>query len=202
MFTGIVTDIGEIHSVEGGKLRIASGYDAASIAIGASIACDGCCLTVTRVESNGAPGHSTFDVEASNETLALTTLGGWSPGRRINLERSLRLGDELGGHMVTGHVDGVAEILSADPDGKSVRFEIACPERLASLIAQKGSVTLDGTSLTVNSVADNRFTVNIIPHTLEVTTWGQKRAGARLNLEVDLMARYVARLNEHRSAGT
>lgn len=200
MFTGIITEIGEILSVEGGKLRIASAYDAASIAIGASIACNGCCLTVTRVESDG-PGRSIFDAEASNETLALTTLGDWSAGTRINLERSLRLGDELGGHMVSGHVDGVAEILSAEPDGTSVRFEIACPEPLARLIAQKGSVALDGTSLTVNSVSDNRFTVNLIPHTLEVTTWGQKRAGARLNLEVDLMARYVARLNEHRSAG-
>jgi riboflavin synthase len=200
MFTGIITDIGEVRGVEGGKLRIACAYDAGSIAIGASIACDGCCLTVTRIESDG-PGRSIFDVEASNETFAHTTLGDWRPGRRINLERSLRLGDELGGHMVAGHVDGVAEILSAVPDGTSVRFEIACPEPLAALIAQKGSVALDGTSLTVNTVADNRFTVNIIPHTLEVTTWGQKRAGARLNLEVDLMARYVARLHEHRSPG-
>jgi riboflavin synthase len=146
-------------------------------------------------------GRAIFDVEASNETFAHTTLGGWLVGRRINLERSLRLGDELGGHMVSGHVDGVADILSATPDGTSMRFEIACPEPLSGLIAQKGSVALDGTSLTVNNINDNIFTVNIIPHTLEVTTWGQKRAGARLNLEVDLMARYVARLNEHRSAG-
>jgi riboflavin synthase len=200
MFTGIITDIGEVRTVDGGKFRIASAYDAASIAVGASIACDGCCLTVTRIDSDG-PSRSIFDVEASNETFAHTTLGGWAAGRRINLERSLRLGDELGGHMVVGHVDGVAEILSATPDGTSVRFEIACPEPLSRLIAQKGSVALDGTSLTVNTVTDNRFTVNIIPHTLEVTTWGQKRAGAKLNLEVDLMARYVARLNEHRSAG-
>jgi riboflavin synthase len=200
MFTGIITDIGEVRAVAGGKLRIACGYEAASIAIGASIACDGCCLTVTRAESQG-PGRAIFDVEASNETLAHTTLGGWEAGRRINLERSLRLGDELGGHMVAGHVDGVAEIVSAEPDGTSMRFEITCPEPLAALIAQKGSVALDGTSLTVNAVADNRFTVNIIPHTLEVTTWGMKRAGARLNLEVDLMARYVARLNQQRSLG-
>ena len=200
MFTGIITDIGEVRAVDGGKFRIASGYEAASIAIGASIACDGCCLTVTRVESGG-PGRGIFDVEASNETFVHTTLGGWTAGRRINLERSLRLGDELGGHMVAGHVDGVAEILSATPDGTSVRFDLVCPEPLAPLIAQKGSVALDGTSLTVNRVVDNIFTVNIIPHTLEVTTWGQKRVGARLNLEVDLVARYVARLNEHRSAG-
>jgi riboflavin synthase len=200
MFTGIITDIGEVVAVEGGRLRIASGYEAASIAIGASIACDGCCLTVTRAQGDGR-GRGIFDVEASNETLAHTTLGDWTAGRRINLERSLRLGDELGGHMVAGHVDGVADILGTVSDGTSMRFEIACPDPLAPLIAQKGSVALDGTSLTVNSVAGNRFTVNIIPHTLEVTTWGQKRAGARLNLEVDLVARYVARLNEHRSAG-
>ena len=200
MFTGIISDIGEVRAVEGGKLRIACGYDAASIAIGASIACDGCCLTVTRIESDG-PGRAIFDVEASNETFAHTTLGEWTAGRRINLERSLRLGDELGGHMVAGHVDGVADILAITPDGSSMRFEIAAPQALSRLIAQKGSVALDGTSLTVNTVVDHRFTVNIIPHTLEVTSWGQKRARDRLNLEVDLMARYVARLNEHRSVG-
>jgi riboflavin synthase len=200
MFTGIITDIGELRSVEGGKLRIACSSDAATIALGASIACDGCCLTVTRAESDG-PGRSIFDVEASNETFAHTTLGRWQVGQRINLERSLKLGDELGGHMVSGHVDGVARIVSAEADGTSTRFEIEAPAKLAAFIAQKGSVALDGTSLTVNAVSDNRFTVNIIPHTLAVTTWGQKRAGDLLNLEVDLMARYVARLNEARSAG-
>jgi riboflavin synthase len=200
MFTGIITDIGELRSVEGGKLRIACSYDSDGIALGASIACDGCCLTVTRAESDG-PGRSIFDVEASNETFAHTTLGRWQVGQRINLERSLKLGDELGGHMVSGHVDGVARIVSAEADGTSTRFEIEAPAKLAAFIAQKGSVALDGTSLTVNAVSDNRFTVNIIPHTLAVTTWGQKRAGDLLNLEVDLMARYVARLNEARSAG-
>lgn len=200
MFTGIISDIGEVSEADGGKFRIASRYDAASIAIGASIACDGCCLTVTHVEPS-APGISIFDVEASNETFARTTLGRWTTGRRINLERSLRLGDELGGHMVAGHVDGVAEILAVTPDGTSRRFDIRCPNALARFVAAKGSVALDGTSLTVNTVADNSFTVNIIPHTLDVTTWGQKRAGDLLNMEVDLIARYAARLTEHREAG-
>lgn len=193
MFTGIVTDLGEIREADGGRFRIACGYDAASIAIGASIACDGCCLTVTRVETE-TPGVAIFDVEASNETLSLTTLGEWIVGRRINLERSLKLGDEMGGHLVTGHIDGLAKIGSVTPDGTSKRFEILCPEALSSFVAAKGSVALDGTSLTVNTVSDNRFTVNIIPHTLEVTTWGQMGAGDRLNMEVDLIARYVARL--------
>ncbi len=174
--------------------------EAASIAIGASIACDGCCLTATRIEPDGT-GASLFDVEASNETLARTTLGRWTIGSRVNLERSLALGDELGGHLVTGHIDGVAEILAVEADGTSKRFEIACPEALAAFVAAKGSVALDGTSLTVNAVRGNRFTVNIIPHTLEVTTWGQKRAGDQLNMEVDLIARYVARLSEHQRPG-
>ena len=200
MFTGIITDIGEVRQAEAGQFRIACGYEAASIAIGASIACDGCCLTATHVEADG-PGASLFDVEASNETLSRTTLGRWTIGSRINLERSLALGDELGGHLVTGHIDGVAEILAVEADGTSKRFEITCPEALAGFVAAKGSVALDGTSLTVNAVRGNRFTVNIIPHTLEVTTWGQKRAGDRLNMEVDLIARYVARLSEHQRPG-
>jgi riboflavin synthase len=201
MFTGIVTDIGEIRAAEGGRFRIACQYEAAGIALGASIACDGCCLTVTRVEPR-VSGGCVFDVEASNETLSLTTLGGWTPGRRVNLERSLRLGDEMGGHLVTGHVDGVAEILHVTPDGGSMRFEIAAPEALAGFVAQKGSVALDGTSLTVNAVSGNRFGVNIIPHTLEVTTWGQKRAGGLVNMEVDLIARYVTRLNDYKRPGS
>jgi riboflavin synthase len=199
MFTGIITDIGEISAVNGGLLRIACHYDAATIAIGASIACDGCCLTVTRIEPTG-PSACIFDVEASNETFARTTLGSWTAGRRINLERSLKIGDELGGHMVAGHVDGVATIRAITQDGSSRRFEIACPPDLARFVAEKGSIALDGTSLTVNTVADNNFTVNIIPHTLEVTSWGEKRAGEALNMEIDLMARYVARLSEYGSA--
>ncbi len=202
MFTGIVTDIGEIAEAQGGVFRIACSYDAATIAIGASIACDGCCLTVTRLEAAAAGAREcVFTVDVSNETLSRTTLGSWGPGRRVNLERSLKIGDELGGHIVTGHIDGVAEIVAITADGGSQRFEIACPEDLAKFVASKGSVALDGTSLTVNEVAANRFGVNIIPHTLEVTTWGQKRAGDRLNMEVDLMARYAARLTEQERAG-
>lgn len=193
MFTGIVTDCGTIKGADRGRFRIASRYDATSIAIGASIACDGCCLTVTRLDVEGC-GGTVFDVEASNETLALTTLGKWHVGRRINLERSLKLGDELGGHLVSGHVDGLAEIVARRPDGASMRYELAAPALLAPFVAQKGSVTLDGTSLTVNAVSDNLFTVNIIPHTLSVTTWGQKAVGDVLNMEVDQIARYVARL--------
>ena len=200
MFTGIITDIGEVRQAEGGRFRIACRYDPASIAIGASIACDGCCLTATHIEAQGA-NACIFDVEASNETLGKTTLGRWRTGTRVNLERSLATGDELGGHLVTGHIDGVAEILSIEPDGTSKRFEIACPDALAGFVAAKGSVALDGTSLTVNTVTGNRFTVNIIPHTLEVTSWGQKRAGDPLNMEVDLIARYVARLSEHQRTG-
>jgi len=193
MFTGIITDIGTVHSAEGGRFRIACTYDAATIAIGASIAHDGCCLTVTRLET--APdGRTIYDTDVSNETLSRTTLGSWEPGRRVNLERSLRAGDELGGHMVAGHVDGVARIVSRTQDGQSVRFEIEAPGALAPFVAPKGSVALDGTSLTVNIVHGNRFTVNIIPHTLTVTTWGTRAVSDSLNMEVDLIARYVARL--------
>ncbi len=199
MFTGIVTDIGEIREADSGAFRIACGYDAATIAVGASIACDGCCLTVTRVKTEGAE-RSIFAVDVSNETLARTTLGRWEPGRRINLERSLKIGDELGGHIVTGHIDGVAEIKAVAPDGASKRFDIECPEALAQFVAEKGSVALDGASLTVNRVEDRLFSVNIIPHTLQVTTWGQKSAGDAVNMEVDLMARYAARLTERNRA--
>jgi riboflavin synthase len=193
MFTGIITDIGIVRGADRGHLRIGCSYDAASIAIGASIACDGCCLTVTHVDIDGN-GQTVFDLNASNETLSRTTLGSWRVGRRINLERSLRAGDELGGHIVAGHVDGVAKIAARIGDGASIRYEIEAPEPLAPLIAPKGSVALDGASLTVNAVRGNLFTVNIIPHTLAVTTWGQKSVGDALNMEVDLIARYVARL--------
>lgn len=200
MFTGIITAIGEVEGAKDGRFHIACPYDAATIALGASIACDGCCLTVTAVEVVGT-GGSIFSVEASNETLSRTTLGSWATGVKINLERSLKIGDELGGHIVTGHVDGIAQLLSIAQDGTSRRFEIAAPHELARFIAEKGSVALDGTSLTVNQVEANRFSVNIIPHTLHVTTWGQKSAGDALNMEIDLMARYVARLNESHRAG-
>lgn len=196
MFTGIVTDVGEVLRVSplpsGVRVRIATADDPATIAIGASIACAGPCLTVVATGSDG--GRNWFDVEASTETLARTTLGDWHPGSRVNLERALRVGDELGGHIVTGHIDGVAEVLERREEGGMARFEIEAPAALARYIAEKGSVALDGTSLTVNEVDGPRFAVMIIPHTLQVTTWGALRPGDRLNLEVDLFARYLERL--------
>lgn len=196
MFTGIITDIGTVASRSGGRFQIRSSYPAAGIAIGASIACDGVCLTVTRVVAEG--GGSLFDVDVSNETLSKTTLGSWAPGLAINLERPLKAGDELGGHIVSGHVDGLAVIIDIRPDGESRRFLFEAPPHLAMFIAPKGSVALDGTSLTVNEVAGDRFGVNLIPHSLTVTTWGRKEVGQSINLEVDVFARYVARLMEFR----
>jgi riboflavin synthase len=196
MFTGIISDIGEIAAREGGRLAIRCGYAADGIAIGASIACDGACLTVTTVDPSGA--GSTFAVDVSNETMAKTTLDEWGLGRRINLERALKAGDELGGHIVAGHVDGVGRIVDMRPDGQSRRFTVEVPPELAPYIASKGSITLDGISLTVNEVKENRFGINIIPHTLTHTTLGAKKPGDRVNLEVDVFARYVARLMEFR----
>jgi riboflavin synthase len=197
MFTGIVSDIGEIIAREDGRFTIRAHYPAQSLDAGGSMACDGCCLTMTSVRSE-AEG-SVFTVDVSNETRAKTTIAGWRPGQRLNLERSLRAGDELGGHLVMGHVDGIARIVSVMPDGESRRFSFEVPDHLAPYIAPKGSVALDGVSLTVNEVSDNRFGVNIIPHTLTVSTWGAKTAGQSVNLEVDLFARYMARLLEFRS---
>jgi len=199
MFTGIITDLGTVAAREDGRFRIACAYPAEDIAIGASIACDGCCLTVTDVAA--CDGGAVFAVDVSAETLSRTTLGDWTPGRRVNLERSLRLNDELGGHLVTGHIDAVAEIIAATPDGYSTRFEVEVPREVAPFIASKGSVALDGTSLTINEVDGTRFGVNLIPHSLAVTTWGGKRPGERLNLEIDLLARYVARLLEAQKQG-
>jgi riboflavin synthase len=196
MYTGLVTDIGEVVARENGRFAIRSSYAADSIGVGASIACDGCCLTVTSIAADGQ--GSMFTVDVSNETRSKTTLDGWQPGTRVNLERSLKLGDELGGHIVNGHVDSVARILDIRPDGDSRRFLFEAPEHLALHIVPKGCIALDGTSLTVNEVSGNRFGVNIIPHTLAVTTWGAKRAGELANLEVDVFARYVARLLEYR----
>lgn len=196
MFTGIITDVGSVMAREGGSFTIRSAYEAASLAIGASVCCDGVCLTATEIVADN--GGCRFRVDVSNETRAKSTLDAWQVGRQINLERSLRAGDELGGHIVTGHVDGVARILDIRPDGESRRFLIEAPEHLALYIAPKGSIALDGTSLTVNEVAGNRFGVNLIPHSLTVTTWGAKTAGQMLNLEVDVFARYVARLMEVR----
>ncbi|AYO84829.1 riboflavin synthase [Methylobacterium brachiatum] len=203
MFTGLVSDIGTIVSIAGeGDLRritIRTSYDPATIALGASIACSGPCLTAVSVEPT--EGGCVFAVDAAAETLARTTVGRWVAGARINLERSLKIGDELGGHLVTGHVDGVAEILeresvTAGAWGPSDRFTLRAPAGLSRFIAEKGSVCLDGTSLTVNSVDGDVFSVLLIPHTLQVTTWGERRAGDGLNLEVDLIARYAARLTE------
>jgi riboflavin synthase len=194
VFTGIVTDVGEVIGREGGRFAIRSGYDADGIELGASIACDGCCLSVVTVRPDGH--GSAFTVDVSNETLSKTTLGFWGPGQRINLERALKAGDELGGHIVSGHVDAVARILDVRADGESRRMLFEVPSAYARFIASKGSVALDGTSLTVNEVAGNRFGVNLIPLTLTQTTWGRKKPGDAVNLEIDLFARYVARLME------
>ena len=197
MFTGIITDVGEVSGREGGRFALRCGYQADDIDIGASIACDGVCLTVTTVRPDG-PGAA-FTVDVSNETLSRTTLGTWLPGRAVNLERALRLGAELGGHLVSGHVDGQARILSILPDGDSRRFVIETHPDLARFIAAKGSVALDGISLTVNEAMGARFGVNLIPHTLTRTTWGRKKPGDLVNLEVDMLARHVARLMEFQS---
>lgn len=196
MFTGIITGIGTVLAADGGRFSVRSDYPAASIALGASICHDGVCLTVTSVENDGAGSRYTLDV--SNETLSLTTLGDWTAGRPINLERALKAGDELGGHIVSGHVDGVARIVDIRADGESRRLTFEAPAALAPFIAPKGSVALDGTSLTVNEVDGARFGVNLIPHTLTVTTWGGKKPGDRVNIEIDPLARYVARLLEMR----
>lgn len=200
MFTGIVTDIGTIQKTEDRgdlRARISCSYDMNSVDIGASIACDGVCLTVI------AKGDDWFDVDISAETTSKTTIGswqnnegGWTSGKRINLERALKLGDELGGHIVSGHVDGLAIIAKMQDDGDSTRVTLTAPEDLAKFIAQKGSVTLNGASLTVNDVKGCDFDINFIPHTKTHTTWGEAAVGDRVNLEIDTLARYVARLAE------
>lgn len=199
MFTGIVSDVGELVDVKPhGEVRtftIAAGYDAAGIEIGASIACSGVCLTVTSVREGG-PRGTLFTVDAAPETLSITTAAVWTEGRRLNLERALAMGAELGGHLVTGHVDAAIPVISREDLGETSRFVFEAPDHLARFIAAKGSVCLDGTSLTVNTVEGNAFSCLLIPHTLAVTTWGDVAAGARINLEVDLMARYAARLAE------
>jgi riboflavin synthase len=195
MFTGIVSGVGTLLERQAARFVIACPYKRRSLEQGASIACDGCCLTIVDVDKAKGKG-AVFAVEASNETLARTTLGTWRKGRRINLERALAFGDELGGHLVTGHIDGRAKILARDPDGDSARFLVESPRELAPFIAEKGSVALDGVSLTVNAVNGTRFGVNIIPYTLAHTTWQDLGPGDLVNLEVDLLARYVARLRE------
>ena len=200
MFTGIISDLGTVAARDGGRFAIRCGYAAESIAVGASIACDGACLTATGVASEPG-GGSSFMVDVSNETLSKTTLDEWQPGRQVNLERALRAGEELGGHLVAGHVDSVGRIVDLRADGGSRRFVVEAPPDLARYIAPKGSVALDGISLTVNEVAGNRFGVNVIPHTLTHTTLGARKPGDRVNLEVDLIARYVARLIDRDRAG-
>jgi riboflavin synthase len=197
MFTGIVTDIGEITAIKPGgqtgdrRFVVRTKHDMKPVPMGASIACSGCCLTVIE------KGADWFAVEASGETLDKTHLGDWKEGSRINLEMSLKLGDELGGHLVYGHVDGVGKVAAMTPEGGSVRFIFEVPADLAPFIASKGSVAVDGISLTVNEVKGNRFGVNVISHTQAVTTLGQAKVGQRVNLEVDMLARYVQRLLEH-----
>ena len=202
MFTGIVTDVGEVIASEERaeglrRLTIASAYDRSTIAIGASIACSGVCMTVVETAKSGE--RDAFSVDAAAETLRLTTVGRWQKGTRVNLERSLKMGDELGGHLVSGHVDGLAEIASREDLTDMARFTLRVPKPLARFIAQKGSVALEGVSLTVNEVTDDTFSVLIIPHTLGVTTFGALKTGDRINLEVDQMARYAARLMEARA---
>ncbi len=198
MFTGIVTTMGRIRAVETGRdarrFEVEHAYNPAGIAIGASIAHAGCCLTVVEKGPCGEGGWHA--VEVSNESLSKTTLGAWAQGHRVNLERSLKAGDELGGHLVAGHVDGVGEVVSVSPDQGSHRLAIRAPDALSPLIAAKGSIAVDGVSLTVNAVQGAVFELNIIPHTWEVTTLGQLAPGSRVNLEADLVARYVARLAE------
>ncbi|MBP0439077.1 riboflavin synthase [Tianweitania sediminis] len=204
MFTGIVTDVGEVTRLtprEGGvRLRIATDYDPVTIDIGASISCSGVCLTAVELPQAGA-NERWFEVEAWEEALRLTTAQDWRQGTRLNLERALKIGDELGGHIVSGHVDGMATIVAREDEGEAVRFTLEAPSELARFIAPKGSVALDGTSMTVNRVAGSRFDVLLIHHSLTVTTWGARQVGDRVNLEVDTMARYAARLVEAREQG-
>ena len=199
MFTGIITDIGTLLAVEdrndGRRLKIGTRYDPQTIDIGASIMCEGICLTVT---DKGTDQGNWFDVFAARETLDVTRVGEWTTGRRINLERSLKIGDELGGHIVSGHVDGLATIIARKDIGDQITFTLEAPAELARFIAKKGGVALNGTSLTVNEVDGNRFSVHLIPHTLSATNWPDYHEGDAVNLEVDLMARYAARLIETR----
>ena len=198
MFTGIITDLGQVRRVRRGDLvdlTIATAFDSSAISVGASIACSGVCLTVVGL----APGE--FSVQGSVETVARTTIGRWEEGTLVNLERSLRVGDELGGHLVSGHVDGLARIIERRPEAESVRFVFEAPGELAPLIASKGSVALDGVSLTVNEVSQTRFGVNIIPHTLACTNFGKALPGQHMNLEIDLIARYLSRLLAMRANG-
>jgi len=193
MFTGIISDVGRVRGLRHAgdvRIEIETDYDTGDIDIGASISCSGACLTVV----DKGPGW--FAVDASAETMARTKLGAWQKGSRVNLERALRVGDELGGHIVTGHVDGLCEVVSKREEGDSIRYQFQVPQEWSLYIAAKGSVTLDGVSLTVNEVEGDRFGVNIIPHTQKMTTFGELEVGGKLNMEVDILARYIARLSQ------
>ena len=197
MFTGIITDVGRVASVSGSgdtRFEIETVYEPDSIDLGASIACSGVCLTV--IEKGTRDDKHWFAVEASKETLDVTTAGDWQTGHSLNLERALKLGDELGGHIVSGHVDALAEIVNIRPEGDSQRFTFRAPKDIMRFVAPKGSITLDGTSLTVNEVEGDTFGVNLISHTQSVTSWGASSACDRVNLEIDVLARYVARLKD------
>lgn len=199
MFTGIVTDVGKVEKItplaEGLRLRVATAYDPKTIDIGASISHSGVCLTVVTLPETGS-NDRWYEVEAWEEALRLTTISTWKEGSRVNLERALKIGDELGGHIVSGHVDGMAEIVAIEPEGDATRFRLRVPEEFARFVAPKGSVALDGTSLTVNAVSGCDFDILLIRHTLEVTTWGDRKVGDKINFEIDTMARYAARLAE------
>ena len=193
MFTGIITDVGQVRALDQRgdlRARIGTAYDMDGVDIGASIACDGVCLTVVD------KGADWFDVDISAETVSKTNVADWAKGHRINLERALKVGDELGGHIVSGHVDGLAQIVEITEEGDSTRVTLRAPEALAKFVAPKGSVALNGTSLTVNEVDGCEFGINFIPHTKDATTWGAAAVGDRVNLEIDTLARYVARLRE------
>ena len=194
MFTGIVTDVGRVRAVRATnrdrRFEIETGFDLSTLDIGASVSHAGCCLTVVE------KGQDWFAVEVSGETLAMSTLDNWKAGRRVNLERAARVGDELGGHIVSGHVDGVGEVVSVASEGGSHRVRIRVPRPLHRFIAPKGSITVEGVSLTVNEVEDDVFGVNLIPHTWDVTTLGELKPGSRVNLEIDMLARYLARWRE------
>ncbi len=197
MFTGIIIDVGMVELITkrgDTTVKIKTVLDPAGLAIGASVACSGPCLTV--IAKGGREGDAWFSVEVSTETMSKTTLEAWTVGQLVNLEKSLKVGDEIGGHIVSGHVDGVGEVVSLSPEGHSVRLKIKAPKALAKFIAAKGSIALDGTSLTVNEVDGTSFGVNIIPHTSKVTTWGAVKVGSKINIEIDMLARYLARLKE------
>lgn len=201
MFTGIITDVGKVKRVDRGGdvvFTLETAFDVAQVEIGASISCSGACLTVTK-KGRDDGGQNWFTVDASHETIRCTNLGDWKEGTKVNLERPLRVGDELGGHIVLGHVDGVGEVKAIRPEGEHLNYSFKVPDELSAFVAPKGSIAVDGVSLTTNKVQGTEFSVNIIPHTQANTTFQDMKPGSRVNLEIDVLARYVARLNENAS---